>query len=391
MLPATPSATPVSTGYIDRAYKALAALNILPSKSAEAPAVMAIVTDVSVVDEGRALLIGRTLQAEAEFNALVRDEIKGTEVGSSYEKIAAAFDSIITDAKSMLAQANSGHAPSFRDKASNTFMKLTRGSIHDRFMRIKRQFEDVSKRTSDALVREKAILAAYLEYRGSLKEAEGAAYAMLSIQEKILATAQADLQARVAAVTAAAEGEAKAKAQLARDESKTLLDDAQRRYDRLKKIADNLKVAYNVGEAVIARLSQGHAVKEGVYDQAVTFFSTNESSFTALDATLTQMAGLHEISQATRALERGSERAIEAVAEVGTVVQEEALRTSHGATIKAESVKKLMDAIVDFQTKAAQIAAEERKNATDNANLMEKYVDDGKKRFAELVSAGPAS
>jgi hypothetical protein len=152
-----------------------------------------------------------------------------------------------------------------------------------------------------------------------------------------------------------------------------------------------LKVAYNVGEAVIARLSQGHSVKEGVYDQAVTFFSTNESSFTALDATLTQMAGLHEISEATRALERGSARAIEAVAEVGTVVQEEALRTAHGATIKADSVKKLMDAIVDFQIKATQIAAEERKNATENANLMEKYVDDGKKRFAELVSTGSAT
>jgi hypothetical protein len=63
-------------------------------------------------------------------------------------------------------------------------------------MRIKRQFDDVSKRTSDALVREKAILSAYLEYRGSLKEAEGAAYAMLSTQEKTLAAAQADLQAK---------------------------------------------------------------------------------------------------------------------------------------------------------------------------------------------------
>jgi len=382
-------AIPAPAGYIDRAYQALANLGLVPAKENDHAAVLAIVADVSSVDETRALLIARTLQAEGTFNSVVRDQIQATKVGESYERIAKSFDTVIADARAMLVQANTEGKATLGQKFSNLTMKLTRGSIHDRFMKIRRDFDDVSKRTGDALAREKAVIGAYLDYRGALKQAETAAYGMLALQEKNLADARAAYQAKVTAVDAAPEGEVRANAQLARDESKTAFDDAQRRFDRIKKLADNLKVAYSVGEAVVARLSQGHAVKENVYDQAVTFFSTNESSFTALDATLTQTAGLHEVTEATKALERGTEKALEAVAEVGTSVQEAGLHVAYGATVRAESVKKLIDAVVEFQAKSIQIAAEERAKATENANLMEKYVDDGKRRFSELVAAAP--
>ena len=44
----------------------------------------------------------------------------------------------------------------------------------------------------------------------------------------------------------------------------------------------------------MARLQQTTNAKERVYQQSITFFSTNESVLTALKASFTGMFGLHE-------------------------------------------------------------------------------------------------
>ena len=45
-------------------------------------------------------------------------------------------------------------------------------------------------------------------------------------------------------------------------------------------------------------------------------------------------------------------------------VQEDALRAGYGPTIKAESVKKLVDSVVNFQEKSIHLIAEMRESAT---------------------------
>jgi len=136
----------------------------------------------------------------------------------------------------------------------------------------------------------------------------------------------------------------------------------------------------------MARLSQTHKAKQTIYDQAVIFFTTNDSAFTSIEAALTSQAGLHESTKAVTAMTDGANRSLEALADIGTKVQEEALRVGHGATIKSESVKKLIDSVVDFQVRSAQIIADARKQATENAELMAKYVDDGKARYEQLIT-----
>ena len=170
-----------------------------------------------------------------------------------------------------------------------------------------------------------------------------------------------------------------------------LFQTEERRFDRIKKIADNLRLSYNVGETIMARLAQTHAAKEAVYDQSVVFFTTNDNVFTSLDSALTSQAGLHESTQAINAMTDGANKSLEVLAEVGTRVQEDALKAGHGVTIKAESVKKLIDAVVDYQQRSVQIVAQARREATDNAALIARLVDEGKARHEALIATPPTA
>ncbi len=55
----------------------------------------------------------------------------------------------------------------------------------------------------------------------------------------------------------------------------------------------------------MARLMQTTNAKERVYQQAVSFFSTNESVLTALSASFTGMFGLHESTETLNRMKEG--------------------------------------------------------------------------------------
>lgn len=383
---AAPSSSPSALSYLDKALGALSKLGFAVKADQQA-AIIPLLKDVSVVNEADALAIGRTLQHATYFNEVVRDQVASMDVGSRYEKITKGFDTIISDAKMMVTQLDDGKID-FKEKLQNISMKLTRGSIHSRFMKIRDVYVDVTKETLSQIEREKIILSAYLDFRGALLQAQVLAARMTQTQSMTLEAAKTKVSAATDAVAKAAEGEAKAQAQLARDEAIRAFQDEERRYDRLKKISENLTVSYSVGETVMARLSQTHSAKQTIYDQAVIFFTTNDSAFTSIDAALTSQAGLHESTKAVSAMTEGANRSLEALADIGTKVQEEALKVGHGATIKAESVKKLMDSVVDFQVRSAKLIEEARKEATQNAALMTKYVDEGKARYQQIIAPG---
>ncbi len=387
--PTAPGRPASALGYLDRALGALAKLGLTTRKDSTTP-IMPLLQDVSVINEADALVIGRTLEHATYFNEVVREQVGSMELGTRYVGIARAFDTIVEDAKVMLSQLDDGTL-SWKEKMRNLSMKLTRGSIHSRFMKIRGDFDGINLSTKDQLEREKVIMDAYLDFRGALKEAEILSARMLKTQETTLETARQDFAAKTDATTRATEDEARAQAQLARDEAQRRFQTEERRYDRIKKIADNLRLSYNVGETIMARLAQTHSAKEAVYDQSVVFFTTNDNVFTSLDSALTSMAGLHESTQAINAMTDGANKSLEVLASVGTRVQEDALKAGHGATIKAESVKKLIDAVVDYQQRSIQIIAQARKEATDNAALIAKFVDEGKARHRELLTAPPAA
>jgi uncharacterized protein YaaN involved in tellurite resistance len=87
-------------------------------------------------------------------------------------------------------------------------------------------------------------------------------------------------------------------------------------------------------------------------------------------------------------MKAGVNQSLETLAEVGGKVQEDALRAGYGPTIKAESVRKLVDAVVNFQHKSRSLIAEMRALATRNEQEIAAAVEDAKKRMVELARAG---
>jgi len=236
------------------------------------------------------------------------------------------------------------------------------------------------------------ILDAYRDFRGALKEAEVLALQVLNTADAKLKEKQKQMDESVKAV-GDYQGEdpaERAKLELARDERLRELQNEEKRYQICKDLADNLTVSYNTSEVIMARLTQTTNAKERVYAQSVSFFTTNESVLTALSASFTGLYGLHESTQTLNAMKEGINQSLESLAEVGGKVQKAALEAGYGPTIKAESVKRLVDSIVNYQEHSRSIISEMREMSTRNAQEIRTAVEEGKKRIATLTAQGKA-
>ena len=60
----------------------------------------------------------------------------------------------------------------------------------------------------------------------------------------------------------------------------------------------------------------------------------------------------------------------------------------YGPTIKADSVKKLLDSVINFQEKSRSLIAEMRELSTRNEQEISRAVEDGKRRLVQLTEAG---
>ena len=171
----------------------------------------------------------------------------------------------------------------------------------------------------------------------------------------------------------------RAKLELARDEQLRRTQEEEKRYQIAKDLSDNMTISYNTTEVVMARLMQTTSAKERVYGQAATFFSTNDSVLTALKASFTGMFGLHESTKTLDAMKEGMSKSLETLSEIGDKVQEAAIRSGYGPTIRADSVKKLVESVVTFQERSHEIIAEMRKLSTQNSAEIRDAVETGKK------------
>lgn len=376
---------------LDKALNQLRDLGLVPDTNEEAP-IVALLNRISELDEDRVVAIARTLSQSSLFNEVVREQIGAMQIGERYEEITDAFDSIRDDAKSMVEQLDDGKIDTF-ERLGNIWMKVTRGDIPSRFEKIKTTYLEVADDTRDQVERERIILNAYQDFRGALKEAEVLAFEVLETAEGHVGRAKAGLDSAVSAL-AADGGEdpaQRARLELARDQQLRLLQEADERYQIAKDLSDNMTVGYNTTEVVMARLLQTTNAKDRVYKQAVSFFGTNETVLTALSASFTGLHGLHESTETVNAMKEGVSKSLEDLADIGGKVQEAALEAGYGPTIRADAVKKLVDSVVNFQTRSREIIAEMRVQSTKNAADIRDAVEDGKRRLARLVEQGKAA
>ncbi|MEM8784670.1 MAG: cell surface protein [Pseudomonadota bacterium] len=377
---------PTSTQrYLDRAVGALRDMGLMPETPSEAP-ILPLLDKISGIDEGRVVTIARTLTQAPLFNEVVREEITAMKIGERYEDISSAFNSIRDDAKSLVDQIADGKIDTF-ERLGNVWMKVTRGDVSSRFDKIRATYLEVARDTKDQIEREHRILEAYKDFRGALKQAEVLALEVLKKAEGRLDKARDSVAeaSKVLETMSRDDAAMVARNELARDEKVRDLQDEEKRYQIAKDLSDNLTVGYNTSEVIMARLTQTTDAKERIYQQSVSFFSTNETVLTALNASFTGMFGLHESTEVLNEMKEGMSKSLETLSEIGAKVQEEALRAGYGPTIRADAVKMLVDSVISYQERSREIIEEMRKQSTRNAEEIRDAVEDGKQRLARLA------
>ena len=383
-------AAPSSMQYLDKAVGALRDAGLMPTTVEPAP-INALLEKISDLEPEKVQTIARTLGQASTFNEVVRQQVSDMVIGERYKEITGGFNSIRDDAKRMVDQLADNKIDVF-ERATNVWMKISRGDISARFDKIKGTYLDVTKDTKGQIDREHVILEAYRDYRGALKQAEVLALEVLKTATAKLDTERGALKeaSEKLANFAGTEPAERARLELARDEQLRRVQDEEKRYQIAKDLSDNLTISYNTSEVVMARLQQTTNAKERIYAQAISFFSTNDSVLTALKASFTGMVGLHESTQTLNEMKEGVSKSLESISEVGNKVQEEAVKAGYGPTIRADAVKKLVDSVIGFQERSQQIIEEMRKLSTQNSAEIRDAVEDGKRRIAKLVADGKA-
>ncbi|AVX05639.1 cell surface protein [Maritalea myrionectae] len=374
--------------YLDKAMGAIREMGLWPETVEEAP-ITGLLQEITDLDETRVILIGRTLNQASVFNEVVREQIAAMNIGERYEDITNGFDSIRDDAKGMVDQLEDGKLDML-ERASNVWMKVTRGDIPTRFEKIRTTYLEVTKDTKDQVDREHTILEAYRDFRGALKQSEVMALEVLEKAEAKLEERKEHLSNATKELENFADGTPadRARLEMARDERLREMQQEERRYQIAKDLSDNLTISYNTSEVIMARLMQTTNAKERVYQQSISFFSTNETVLTALSASFTGLFGLHESTETLNAMKEGMSKSLETLAEIGDTVQEEALKAGYGPTIRADAVKKLVDSVVNFQEKSRSIINDMREQSTKNSAEIRDAVEDGKQRLAKLAAEG---
>lgn len=376
--------------YLDKAVGAIRDLGIWPEQQGEQP-ITGLLSQITELDETRVILIGRTLSQASAFNEVVRDQVAAMKIGERYEDITKGFDSIRDDAKMLVDQLQDNRLD-LGERVTNVWMKVSRGDISTRFNSIRDTYLAVTKDTKDQIDREYIILEAYRDFRGALKQAEVMALEVLAVAEKRLEDKKNILQASATELAgyAGTVPADRARLEMARDERLREMQNEEKRYQIAKDLSDNLTISYNTSEVVMARLMQTTNAKERVYQQSISFFSTNETVLTALSASFTGMFGLHESTATLNAMKEGMSKSLETLSEIGDKVQEEAVRAGYGPTVRADAVKKLVDSVVNFQEKSRTIINEMRVASTKNSAEIRDAVEDGKRRLATLAAEGNA-
>lgn len=374
--------------YLDKAIGQIRELGLMPDQTVEAP-VVSLLEQLTEVDENKVIAIARTLTQASIFNDIVREQVVQMKIGDRYEEITHAFNSIRDDAKRMVNQVEDGKVDTF-ERISNVWMKATRGDIASRFDKIKETYLDVAASSKDQIQREHIIMEAYQDFRGAIKESEIFALDILKKTEAMWTASKATLESANNTVTAfmGEDMAERAKLELARDEKVRELQASENRYQIAKDISDNLTVSYNTSEVIMARLNQTTSAKQRVYQQAITFFGTNESVLTALTASFTGLFGLHESTKTLEAMKEGVSQSIEDLASIGGKVQEAAIKAGYGPTIRADSVKMLVESVINFQERSRDIINEMRTLSTQNAAEIRDAVEDGKQRLVKIIQRG---
>ncbi|MFH1072180.1 MAG: cell surface protein, partial [Nanoarchaeota archaeon] len=178
--------------YLDKAFGGLAKHNITLQQHEEDSKLAELLEEVVQVDEPKVLAVAKVISNMGAFNALVRDNVQMMHVSDRYQHITESFDSIREDSKVLLEQIADGRIDK-SERLRNFAMRITRGTPHQRFNKIKDIYNDVTDDGATQLDCENVIMNSYMDFRFALKDAEGLALQVLQTQKGNLDQAQQEL------------------------------------------------------------------------------------------------------------------------------------------------------------------------------------------------------
>ena len=86
--------------YLDKAMNTVRDLGLLPADSdSRNEPIVALLNQITTIDEDRVVAIARTLSQASLFNEIVREQIKALDISDRYESITKSFNSIRDDAR----------------------------------------------------------------------------------------------------------------------------------------------------------------------------------------------------------------------------------------------------------------------------------------------------
>ena len=344
--------------YVDKATETLQKIGIIIKAETDVP-VLKLLDTIARLDHPRVLAIGRVLQQQNPFNAIVRDQITGMQTVSLHQDIANSFHSIREDIEQMVDWLEDGQFD-WAEKIVDRWIKLKRGSVPERFNQIKKNYQVVAKNTADQLAREHSIVEAYQYYRLALKQAEIVCLELLNQSEENLAQAEFTLQQaqNKANNSIHIESTEQALSQLQHTEALRHLQIEEKCYQTIKQLYGYLVASYRATESVLTRLQQMLALKDEIYQQSVTFFTANEMAFTSLATEFKTVGREFGNVKILETMQSGLSNNLHIPAQTETKQIEQGLEKNNGTNIQQHSVHHMIDAIVLYQQSSQQLIDE---------------------------------
>ncbi len=380
--------TPVVSNLLPSLGKALdklRQLGVTPGSVAIVPAIN-LVGELQNVDADRVTRLARVFQAEADFNELAREQTTGMVVGDAHTKIARNFDTIIEDTRAIFNHLHDDGKIDMWEKLDIARRTLIHGgSIPGRFKSVRELFLDTTQRCQQQLVHEQVIIDAYNAFRAAYGEGMVDALELQQFCLSHLNEVKAKSQIVVEAWAAITDPIEKARQTLAKNQAIDEVETADRQYQVATNLVNDMRVGQGAGDAVVEKLKQTHKAKIAVQDRAITFFGTNEHVITALCVALQSEKGLNERTQTLEALQRGTEKAMDVLAEIGTKVDQQAIEKAYGQSLSPEAVGRLVDAMVNYQKEVIELTAAARAKADETSKAIVARVQTGQEELARLA------
>lgn len=340
------------------------------------------------------LAIAMVMVRNQQFNDIAQHEMRSATFTPRYEQISEELEGLRRQMEHLAGRLGKAKV-TLVDRVVVRYHRLRHGTLSDRYNATVTAANATFSDVEAVIDRDRVILEAYRDLRQAMKKGEALAFGVRAKIETTLTAVRTRLEAAERDLTGAAEGEQRALAEAAREVIVSDLADVERQFEIAENLANDLRNACNIGDAVMTRMAQGLKAQESVHRRAVSFLSTHASVFTGIAAALRNMETLGGSTKTLDAMRHGTEQAIGLLADTSSEVITNALETSHGPMIGSEPVARVLEAVADLHEKMGSIVAEQRRLARENTDRITqaavtqqaRIADNARRQVAETADA----